>query len=559
VTVAEQEYPRLPLLDIPPAQQERILRRLDLPQKVRLRWRLNARTKQLTPGPHRLCTNPTTDDCDRVIADSLTRYPNTPNGVQRAWDDLRADPDWVAPVPLSGTGTVSQAEVMRQLGDAVLSDARLRYQAARGHTEWLIWLLLAGRGWGKTRTGAEDVLTYALSYPGSRIALVAATFADGRDTMVEGDSGLLAIVPKSLVQDWNRSLGELVLTNGSRFKLFTAEKPERLRGPQHHRAWADELASWMYLKDTWDMMMFGLRLGRHPQVVVTTTPKPLKFLRTLLKRAQQPGGGVVVTTGSMYENVKNLARAAVQELREAYEGTRLGRQELHAEVLDDAEGALWHQSTIDLHRAPPYVLPDETAHFQRIVIGVDPAVTSGEDADETGIIIVGLSRGPCPFCDRQQNPAGRAHAFVLQDASKKHLEPTQWADRVADRYRRWQADRVVAEANQGGDLVISTLRGAQHNMPVTKVIAKRGKILRAEPVAALYERGLVHHVGSKFPELEEQMTTFSADPDNQDFPRGESPDRMDALVYALTELMLPVGGLHRRGQADPGQRHRGRR
>jgi phage terminase large subunit-like protein len=479
---------------------------LPLPAKVRYRWLLKSRPKQRTPGPHALCDDTTGAACKPLLDEVLVALPNEEAAQAYALEhDLTLDPDEdpVAPV-------------------------RAHWLDARGHRDWQIWLILAGRGWGKTRTGAEDVIKFALENPGCRIALVAPTFTDGRDTMVEGESGILGILPASLLEDWNRSIGELVLTNGSRMKIFSAEKPERLRGPQHHRAWADELAAWEYLQDTWDMMMFGLRLGENPQVIITTTPKPLKFLRNLRARAERRNGGVIITTGSMYENARNLARAALQELKTAYEGTRLGRQELRGEILDDFEGALWTAQDIHQYRLQDYLVPEPFDVMGRTLVGVDPAVSSKASSNKTGIIVVAKTRGPCPFCHKADGP----HALVLDDRTTKGT-PLEWGTQVIKAFDDWRADRIVVEKNQGGDLVISNLRTIRPNAPIQDVTATRGKVLRAEPVAALYQQGKVHHVGNGLEDLEEELTTW--DPEGNE----DSPDRLDALVWALTKLMVP--------------------
>jgi phage terminase large subunit-like protein len=502
-------------------------RELDLPAKVRLRWRLRARPKQLTPKRHTLCANEE-HECEKLLIAVQIALPDEESALAYLSREKSDDPD--------------------DEGDP-LGEARLAWLAERGHYDWLIWLILAGRGWGKTRTGAEDVVKFALEHPGSRIALVAATYADGRDTMVEGESGILGILPKSLIQDWNRSIGELILTNGSTMKIFTAEKPERLRGPQHHRAWADELAAWEYLQETWDMMMFGLRLGELPQVIITTTPKPLRFIRKLIARSRTKAGGVVVTSGSTFENAKNLARTALQELKETYLGTKMGRQELYAEVLDEIEGALWTQANIDDHRVELYMAPNVMEDLGRVVVGVDPAVTSKETSDSNGIVIAGVTKGPCPYCHRAEQP----HVVVLEDATIGRASPNTWANRVAAKYREWRADRVVPEVNNGGELVETVMQAAHPNLPVKAVHASRGKTKRAEPVAALYEKGKVHHLGNGFAQLEDQMTTWV-----QDDKEAESPDRMDALVWAITDLMLPSEPTRKVGQAAD-HRHKGRR
>lgn len=375
-------------------------------------------------------------------------------------------------------------------------------QAKRWHT----WLLLAGRGFGKTRAGAEEFAWQLLSHPGWRGAIIAPTEGDARDTCMEGESGLLNVLPPEAVAKWNRSLGELILFNGSRAKLFSADVPERLRGPQHHVAWADELAAWRYA-EALDQLRFGLRLGIAPKLIVTTTPRPVPLLRGIMRQKQ----GVHITRGSTFENAANLAPAALEELKNRYEGTRLGRQELYAELLEDVPGALWSHQQIDALRvkaAPPLV---------RILIAVDPAVTSNAGSDATGIVAVGLGE------DKQ--------AYVLADATLS-APPHQWARRVVALYESLKADLVIGEVNQGGDLVESVLRTIAPELPYRAVRANRGKLLRAEPVAALYEQGRVHHVGT-FAALEDEMTRFAPGLIEQN-----SPDRVDALVWALTELLL---------------------
>ena len=373
--------------------------------------------------------------------------------------------------------------------------------------DWPIWLALAGRGWGKTRTGAEDVAAFASNNPGARVAIVAPTALDARNTCIEGESGLLAVLPSECVTNYNRSLGmcELTLWNGSRFYTYSASEPERLRGPQHHRAWCDELCAWPE-PDTFDQLMFGMRLGENPQVVATTTPKPTPLLRRIIKTP-----GTMITRGSTFENAANLPEGALLRLRERYEGTRLGRQELNAEILDDVQGALWTAAEIDQYRVKG--APD----LQRIVVAVDPSGTAGGGGgDDIGIIVAGK--------------AFDGRFFVLQDASC-NLSPDGWARRVAEVYARWNADRVVAERNFGGAMVESVMRTANKDLPVKLVTASRGKIARAEPVAALYEQGKVSHVGT-FDALEDQLCAMT--------PAGYvgegSPDRADALVWALTEL-----------------------
>jgi predicted phage terminase large subunit-like protein len=278
-----------------------------------------------------------------------------------------------------------------------------------------------------------------------------------------------------------------------------------LRGPQHDAAWADEPAKWKYPLEAWDNLELGLRLGDHPRIVATTTPRPIKLIRDLLKDRM-----TVVTRGSTYDNMANLAPSFFDRMVMKYENTRLGRQELYAELLEDVPGALWQRQTIDQHRVTR--APD----LVRIIVGIDPAMTSGEDANETGIIVVGKGR------DRQ--------AYVLDDLSCR-LSPDGWARRAVSAYRRYRADRIVAEVNNGGDLVERVLRTVDPSVAYRAVRASRGKVVRAEPIAALYEQGRVHHVGL-FAGLEDQLCVFA--PDQYD----GSPDRVDALVWCLSELML---------------------
>lgn len=361
---------------------------------------------------------------------------------------------------------------------------------------------MAGRGAGKTRAAAEWLAFQSIRTPGTRWAVAAPTFTDARDTCAEGESGLVGIIRQyGMLKDYNRSIGEIFLTNRSRIKLFSGEEPDRFRGPQFHGGWFDELAAFKY-PETWDQYQFGLRLGKHPQTVVTTTPRPTKFVKDLLVRE-----GVIVSRGSTFDNAKNLAPSALAELRARYEGTRLGRQELFGEIVDDNEGALWTRNMIEQSRVT------DAASMFRIVVAIDPAVTNNEESDETGIIVAGI--------------AASGHYYVLEDLSCK-ASPDAWARKAVDAYKRWKADRIVGEANNGGDMIESLIRTVDPTTAYKKVTATRGKKLRAEPIAALYEQGRVHHV-TGFPQLEDQMCGWT--PDSND-----SPDRMDAMVWALTEL-----------------------
>lgn len=373
--------------------------------------------------------------------------------------------------------------------------------------DWRTWLVMAGRGFGKTRTGAEFIREEIMAGRARRVALVGPTAADARDVMVEGESGLLAVCERyGFRPTYEHSKRRLTFPNGARAWTYSAEEPDRLRGPQHDLAWSDEIAAWQR-PDSWDMLQFGLRLGANPRQIATTTPRPVPVVKYLL--SQRESGMVVVTSGSSYENAANLAPAFVEQIIRRYEGTRLGRQEINAELLTDTPGALWTLALLDETRVR------ETPLFlKRIVVGVDPAASDGENAAHTGIVVAALSIA--------------GHAYVLEDATASG-SPNDWARAVVAAYQKHNADRVVAEINNGGAMVEHTLRTVDRRLPITVVHASRGKLTRAEPVAALYEQGKVHHVGS-FIALEDQMTTYDGS--------GESPDRMDALVWALTDLML---------------------
>jgi phage terminase large subunit-like protein len=380
--------------------------------------------------------------------------------------------------------------------------------------DWFVWLILAGRGWGKTRTGAEFVAEALQAQPNRRAALVAQTFDDGRDVMVEGESGLLSCLPEPFA--WNRSQGQLVLPNGSRADIYSSEQPRALRGPQHHVAWGDEPAHWEDARKgdeigtTWSNLKLGLRLGEHPRCVLTTTPQPTALLTGIHGRPgllEQPN--VVVTRGSTYENLVNLAPTFAEQVLALYEGTRTGRQELHAEILTDNPRALWQPSLIEATRAAEGV--ERT--YERVVVAVDPSASS--QGDEAGIVVAAKGKD--------------GHGYVLADKSLRG-SPYTWALAAVTAYHDHKADRIVAEANNGGEMVELTIRTVDPNVPVKLVNASRGKVTRAEPIVALYEKSRVHHVGP-FPELEEQQTSWVPG-------EGESPDRLDALVWALTELMV---------------------
>lgn len=376
--------------------------------------------------------------------------------------------------------------------------------------DWYVWLILAGRGWGKTRTGAEDVLQ-AVRDGYKWIALVAPTAADARDVMVEGQSGILACASEIERPIYEPSKRRLTFPNGAIAHTYSADEPERLRGPQHDYAWCDEVGAWRYATEAWDMLMFGLRLGQNPRCVVTTTPRPIKLIKELFRDKTTH-----ITSGRTYDNLANLAPAFAQKIIAKYEGTRLGRQELEAELMEDVPGALWNLGLIEQYRVK------EHPELQRIVVAIDPATTNNEESDETGIVVAGVGKN--------------GHGYLLADITVKDT-PAKWARVAIDAYHTWKADRIVAEANNGGDMVENTIRTVRdendnpigRNVSFKKVNASRGKLTRAEPVSSLYEQGRVHHVGA-FKECEDQMCTW--------LPGEKSPDRMDALVWGFSELML---------------------
>jgi phage terminase large subunit-like protein len=372
---------------------------------------------------------------------------------------------------------------------------------------------MAGRGFGKTRTGAEWVRERVETNLSRNIALVAPTAADARDVMVEGPAGLLAVSSPWCRPEYEPSKRRLTWPNGAIATTFSSEEADRLRGPQHDLAWCDELGAWNDASPTWDMLMFGLRLGVHPRWLVTTTPKPIKLLRELLARE---GKDVVVTRGSTFDNAANLAAPFLEAIKARYACTRLGRQELNAELLSDVPGALWQLDWIDRSRVAQMPFWD----LERVVVAIDPAVTSGEDSDETGIIAAAVDSS--------------GHGYVLEDASGR-LQPHEWAAKAIQLYHKHSADRIVAERNNGGEMVEHTIRSVDSNVSFRSVVASRGKVTRAEPISALYEQGRVHHVGT-FATLEDQMCSFTSDFDRA--RAGFSPDRLDALVWALTELVL---------------------
>jgi phage terminase large subunit-like protein len=389
---------------------------------------------------------------------------------------------------------------------------------APGDPKWYVWMLLGGRGMGKTKTGAETIREWAEATRDGepqRFAIIGQTAADVRDVMLQGESGILSISPPWFMPVYEPSRRRLMWPNGTFGILFSGDSPDQLRGPQFHKAWCDELAKYQYPQETWDNLEFGLRLGDNPQAIVTTTPRPIPIIKSMVEDEQ-----VFLTKGSSYENISNLAPSFIRRVISKYEGTRVGRQELHAEVLSDMPGALWTYEMIEHSRVTR--IPE----MRRIVVAIDPAVTVHEDSDETGLVVCGLGVD--------------GYGYVLRDYSGR-LSTEAWAQKAIDAYYDYNADRVVAEVNNGGDLVETVLRSKDKNVSYKAVHASRGKITRAEPVAALYERGLVRHHG-QFAAMEDQMTTYNPGeaqtPTERRRTKMLSPDRMDAMVWGFTELLL---------------------
>lgn len=425
------------------------------------------------------------------------------------------------PGPLEADGDTSPGTLPLAFGDPasaaqVISQAMRRWPLERHAAQeepkddWRVWLLMGGRGSGKTRAGAEWVHERALQEPRQRIALVAETLGDAREVMIDGVSGICRIA-RGQRPEFEASRRRLVWPNGSIAQIFSSEDPESLRGPQFHLAWCDELGKWRHAQETWDMLQFGLRLGERPQALVTTTPRPIPLLRALMAYR-----GTVLRRIKTTDNAKNLAAGFLEAMAERYGGTRLGRQELDGEMITDRQDALWSRERIETVRQRL------SAPLSRIVVAVDPPATASSHSC-CGIVVAGLD--------------GTGRAVVLADASVTGASPAGWANAVVRAFRRFDADRVVAEVNQGGEMVPAMLRSIDAVLPVTMVRATRGKFLRAEPVAALYEQGRVAHAGG-FPELEDQMCDFGPD----GLSSGRSPDRLDALVWALTALVLDRRG-----------------
>lgn len=408
------------------------------------------------------------------------------------------------------TLTDSEAEALAHDWD-LYARPEQRIPADEVKPGWFVWLILAGRGFGKTRTGVETVKEWAKH--SQYVNFAGATSDDVRDIMIEGESGILAHCSKAERPIYRPSKRRLDWPNGARSLLFTGEEPDRARGKQSEKLWADELAAWKY-PETWDQLVFGLRLGKNPQAVVTTTPRPIPLIKTLLASPT-----TVVTRGSTYANKANLSAKFIDQIITKYQGTRLGRQELDAEVLDENPNALWTLANIEQNRV--IKLPE----LVRAVVGVDPAATSEEGADDTGI--VGAGR------DSQHPP----HFYVFW-AHAVHEKPAGWAKAAVVAYHQHKADRIVGEINNGGEMVEHTIRTVDENVSYKSVHATRGKAIRAEPVSALYEQNRVHHVGF-WPKLEDEMVQF----DPSLGPNQKSPNLMDALVWAITDLASGADGV----------------
>lgn len=418
------------------------------------------------------------------------------------------------------------ADIRQRIADALSEEERAEFdfhwsyfarpEQLPPEGDWRIWLILAGRGFGKSRAGAEWVREIAESHCEARIALVATSVAEARAVMVEGESGIIACSPPERRPIFEASLKRLRWPNGAQAQLFSASDPEALRGPQHSHAWCDEIGKWPLSAERatrcWDNLMMGLRLGKDPRIVVTTTPRAVPLVKRLVEKDKDDK--TVISRGSTFDNASNLPLRFLNAIDNEYSGSQLARQEIAGELLSDIEGALWSRSLLENVRETG-TAPEDA----RIVVAVDPPASAS--GDECGIVVASLSA----------DGIGR----VLADCSIAGAKPEQWANAVADAAQEWSADRVIAEANQGGAMVESVLRAADTVLPVKLVHASRGKVARAEPVAALYAAGRVRHCGT-FPQLEDQLCGLMTGGDYAG--PGRSPDRADALVWALTELML---------------------
>lgn len=407
------------------------------------------------------------------------------------------------------TLTQEEADLLMRLmesGDKPDWESIARIEQLPPEGQWLVWMFLAGRGAGKTRSAAEWVVKLA-EQPNLRIALVGRTPADVRDVMIEGDSGILSVA-RGLDIEYEPSKRRLTFPNGTIAVTYSAEVPSQLRGPQHHYAWADEASSWRdapkgdSVDTAWNNLMLGLRLGADPRCVVTTTPKPNRLTKEISNRSS-----TVITRGSTYDNLDNLAASFRDQVLSSYEGTRIGRQELLGELLEDVEGALWTNTMLE------EALVDELPKMQRVVIAIDPSGGDAQGNDEQGIVVAGLGID--------------GFYYVMADRSCK-LSPQGWASRAVEAYNEFRADKIVAEKNFGGDMVEAVVKQVAPDVGIKMVSASRGKVQRAEPIAALYEQSKVKHAKG-LTELEAQLTEWTPE-------SGTSPDRLDAMVWALTEL-----------------------
>ncbi len=390
---------------------------------------------------------------------------------------------------------------------------------------WNIWLYLAGRGSGKTRTGAEWIKEEVAKGDARFIALVSQSAADARDVMVEGESGILSVYSDKKKPKYEPSKRRIVWPNGAQATIYTAEDPDQLRGPNHDTAWVDEIAAFRHVEELWSNLMLGLRLGKS-RCFISTTPRAIPFIKKLIIRSMNLDANkelrttevfpedrirdCYVTKGRTYDNKENLSKTFLNQIITQYEGTRLGRQELEAEILEDVEGALWNRQTLEENRVPEINLED----LVRIIVSLDPTVSTAENATETGMIVMGKHKN--------------GHGYMIADKSLT-ASPDGWAKAAVDAYNDYEADRIIAEKNNGGEMVSLTIRTVDDKVPVTLVWASRGKLTRAEPVAALDEQHKLHMVGT-FPKLEDELCTYEG--------MGDSPNRLDAYVWAATELFI---------------------
>lgn len=465
------------------------------------------------------------------MSNNITDKPELPKGDMRSTLsalDLKSGADWLA-----SADAAVRDRFLSEIGEGGLCALPFLFEFwALPHQlppegDWRSWVIMGGRGAGKTRAGSEWVRSMVEGPKpldrgeASRVALVGETFDQVRDVMIFGDSGILQCSPPDRRPVWKASERKLIWPNGAEAQAFSAHDPEGLRGPQFDGAWVDELAKWKKAGDTWDMLQFALRLGERPRVCVTTTPRNVKVLKDLLASPS-----TVQTHAPTEANRANLADSFLAEVRARYAGTRLGRQELDGVLLSDAEGALWTGSMLDAARV------DAVPELDRVVVALDPAVTAGSSADACGIVVVGA---------QLQGPPEQWRAYVLADRTVQGVGPAGWAQAAIDAMDEFGAERLVAEVNQGGQLVEEVVRQLDPLVPYRGVRASRGKVARAEPVAALYEQGRVNHV-TGLTALEEQMSQMTA----RGFEGQGSPDRVDALVWALHELVVGPAGAYRR-------------